>query len=161
MKQSKTVSRFLAFGSMMLLVCACSSEKGLEVSPLSARHFMNSGCKEYAAAAAKAMTRGGAEQFKFAATADGYLVVTHLNAMYNCEGKISTEAFLEEGQTIVVNEIERSTAANCLCEYDISTEFGRLADGKYTVVVKRNGNEVFRHAIVYGKALNEVVDVAR
>jgi len=160
MKQSKIAKHGFILGLMALLMCSCSSEKGLELATLSTRHFQNSGCKEYVAAA-KPMTTGEVEQFKFAATPDGYLVVTHLNAMYNCVGDISTEAFLEEGRTIIINEKEGSVAANCLCPFDISTEFGKLDHGKYTVIVKRNGEEVFRHAIDYNASLSEVVGAAK
>jgi hypothetical protein len=46
-----------------------------------------------------------------------------------------------------------------VCYYDLSTEFGKLEKGKYTVVLMLDGSEYFRFGINYTLTLDGAVKI--
>ena len=97
----------------------------------------------------------------FKAIDNAHISIVHVNALLNCCGEYETEVtWGKTPRTIVINEkdITRSLC-DCVCYYDLNTEFGKLEDGKYTVVIMREGSEYFRFDINYNLKLDGVVTI--
>jgi len=70
---------------------------------------------------------------------DYFLLVNHINAMFNCEpGQISVTIYVSLNE-ISMDENESSSLANCICPYDIDFKLGPLQYGNYILKFKRGG----------------------
>lgn len=97
----------------------------------------------------------------FKAMADNHISIVHVNALLNCCGEFETEVtWGDKPRTIVINEKDINGAlCDCVCNYDLATEFGRLEKGKYTVVMMQDGREYFSFDINYSSKLDGTVVV--
>jgi len=74
---------------------------------------------------------------------NGYLYVTHNNAMVNCAFTKIDVSFSIQDNIIEIIEQEDATDANCLCSTNISYKIGAIDSGEYTIIIK------LRDRIVY------------
>lgn len=128
--------------AMATMVVGCSEdEKTSNATVLSKRVF---GCKAngeemYYSNTSSADTFGK-ESIVCEGSDGGLLYIRHENALYNCEpDRIELEATIE-GRTITLTEEEVNPKGNCICPYDLECTIGSLSNGKYTLVVYRNGD---------------------
>lgn len=88
----------------------------------------NSGCKSY-------YTRNVNELVQLETAGTNHLTVKHIDAMLNCEpGKISFDCQVGEG-IITIREKEESTAANCVCPYDLTYKIALPKYGTYKLII--------------------------
>ena len=85
---------------------------------------------------------GGLEEYiEYKSKADGYVYVTHANALFNCcseEIKVDVQV---KGNDIVVTETETDNSCNCICPFDVSYELGKLEPGQYNVTIRVYGRD--------------------
>ena len=74
---------------------------------------------------------------------NGYIYVTHKNAMVNCGFTKVDVSFTIENDTIVITEREDITNANCHCYTDVSYIIGPIEDGEYTIIIKLRDEIIF------------------
>jgi len=116
-----------------------SNQKEIEL-----KNFSNSGCKSNEDRT-RSDDNAWKEVFNYGCIHEGYLYVTHQNAMFNCcldrlEADVSVE-----GNQIIIGEYESYGAGEgcyCICPYDLSYEIGPLDEGKtYVIYIGHKGNE--------------------
>ena len=97
----------------------------------------------------------------FKAMADNHISIVHVNALLNCCGEFETEvSWGDKPRTIVINEKDiNGPLCDCVCNYDLATEFGRLEKGKYTVVMMQDGRKYLSFDIDYSSKLDGTVVV--
>ncbi len=62
------------------------------------------------------------------------LLITHINAGFNCcPGTISADIKLQ-GNNIVVTEKESASGCRCLCLYDVDMEANNITPGNYNII---------------------------
>ena len=132
----------LMLSTMVLSSCSTTDVQYLGSIDLLNRNFDNSGCKEKEDARIMSTPTEERELINYSATEDGYLIVTHINAMFACgsNGEIKTQATLDQDtRTINIQEVQTGNVfTDCMCAYDLRTEFGKLADGDYKVVINKH-----------------------
>ncbi len=68
---------------------------------------------------------------------DKYLKINHINAEFNCcPGKILVTSKISN-DTIFIDENETEHTCNCICNYDVTYEVGKLDYGKYHIVLTK------------------------
>lgn len=113
-----------------------SKQKGIEL-----KNFSNTGCKS-----GHVWTRSDddarKEVFKYSCIHEGYLYVTHQNALFNCcPEELGADISVEDNQ-IKVGEFESFGECNCICPYDLSYEIGPLTEGEtYIIYIGHKGDE--------------------
>ncbi len=65
---------------------------------------------------------------------EGTLLLTHVNAGFNCCPEIETNVIIEDN-TIIIEEIEILGECDCLCLFDLYYEIINLQPGEYTITV--------------------------
>ena len=155
---------FIILGMLLSLSLffACSSDDVNELFKV--RNFANSGCKP----ATRAGDEGGIydmyETIEVKGLKDGYLSLSHVNALFNCEpGELKMLASID-GNVIKVIETYDAVNANCICPYDLYCEIGPLIDGDYTVIIyqdatfdQADAGEYTRFNISYKKGINGTI----
>ena len=139
--------------ALAMSVTGCSGDddaKRDDEARFGAKNVLKSGCKPVSANSPRYADEspGLSESIAYKDNGNGYLHISHTDAMFNCESNINIKASVT-GAQIVVNEEETNAVANCVCPYDLSFDVGPLEEGRYTVVVKFNGNETTRFALDY------------
>lgn len=176
-KDSEMKKKFLTLSMVMLammLAAGCSGddasneEQDPEVTPTEIqgepKNYSVSGCKS------RSTTRTdspyGEERMEYQnAEKAGYLRVSHINALFNCEpGQILTDVSFQDGLFVVV-EKEEQTVANCICPYDLSYDIGPLSEGReYTVSIRRGqleSSEVVKFNFTYSPTVKGQVIIKR
>ena len=69
------------------------------------------------------------------------LIVNHKNAYFCCEQNEIAGEVRFEGNTIFLSESEKNPIANCICPYDLTFAIEGLQEGKYHVIVVKDGLE--------------------
>ena len=128
MKKVLYLISVIAATTMFVTGCNENEDKN-EKATLQA--FAKTGCKSSSGA-----TRNGGdgilfpEAIRYEATADGCLLVNHVNAMFSCEAQI-TVSVLVEGNEIRILEDFTDSGLNCICPYDLTMKIGPLKNGTY------------------------------
>lgn len=129
------------------------------------RDFSNSGCKDHVSSVNKKATNtralGDSEYMDYQGTSEGYLYVKHVNTIFNCciEDEDIKMEVTTSGNKIIISENEDLTKyqelCECICNHDLSGEIGPLTEGgKYTIVVKRDNQELVSFPITFEKDLS-------
>lgn len=121
---------YLAFAFIIGLgACEGMSDNPTEEeSPIELKNFANTGCKDNTV-----RTRSGeyvwTNIFEYSCIHNGYLYVTHKDALFNCcPGELGATVS-SEGNNIKVTEWSTEDACDCICTFDLSYEIGPLAEG--------------------------------
>ena len=78
---------------------------------------------------------------------NGFIRIEHENMAFCCaQDSIKPIASVKDG-IVVVNEIEFGPSADCICLYDWSYEIGPLPQGKFSVVLLRDGDELLNFKV--------------
>ena len=135
---------FLMSVMLMVMLAGCtndadnpvSNQKGIEL-----KNFSNSGCKsKYVRTRSDDNARK--EVFNYSCIHEGYLYVTHQNAMFNCCPKGLGAKISVEDNLLKVIEYESDGLCDCMCPFDLSYEIGPLVEGKsYIIYVSQGGEE--------------------
>ena len=90
-------------------------------------------------------------------SADGYLYVQHINAIFNCCAEtVNVKATLTQNN-IQLLERETSSNCNCICPYDLSCKIGPLLSQKYTFSFSENDNEQTPFSFYYSPTLLDTI----
>ena len=123
-----------------MLVGCSEYEKVSDAAVLSKRVF---GCKsnsEEMASYASVTDSFGKESIVCEGSDGGFLYIRHVNVLYNCEPDKIDLTVTIKGRTIILTEEEINPKANCTCPYDLECTIADLTDGKYTLMVYRDGD---------------------
>ena len=113
-----------------------SNQKEIEL-----KNFSNSGCKSNEDRT-RSDDNAWKEVFNYGCIHEGYLYVTHQNAMFNCCAEVFGADVSFEDNQIKVGEYESGMDCDCICPYDLSYEIGPLVEGKtYVIYIGHKGNE--------------------
>lgn len=139
--------------ALALSAAGCGNDdeaKRDDMAKFGTKNILKSGCKPVPTnkLGRTAGASGSSEAIAYKDKGNGYLNISHTDAMFNCESSIDVKAYVS-GTQIVVNEEETNAIANCICPYDLSFDIGPLAEGRYTVVMKFNGSETARFVVDY------------
>ena len=125
----------------LLSLTACSSDDESEVKYF----FAHTGCKSIGTsvsgnsrAEVSAIETTGSFEFQ---VENNVLIVNHKNAYFCCEQNEIAGEVRFEGNTIFLSESEKNPIANCICPYDLTFAIEGLQDGKYHVIVVKDGLE--------------------
>ena len=125
----------------LLSLTACSSDDESEVKYL----FAHTGCKSAGTsvsgnsrAEVSAIETTGSFEFQ---VENNVLIVNHKNAYFCCEQDEIAGEVRFEGNTIFLSESEKNPIANCICPYDLTFAIEGLQEGKYHVIVVKDGLE--------------------
>ena len=125
----------------LLSLTACSSDDESEVKYF----FAHTGCKSAGTsvsgnsrAEVSAIETTGSFEFQ---VENNVLIVNHKNAYFCCEQNEIAGEVRFEGNTIFLSESEKNPIANCICPYDLTFAIEGLQDGKYHVIVVKDGLE--------------------
>lgn len=138
-----------------MTACGSDGEGASDGGRVRVRNVYTTGCKtvglqEASNWAAAAYAVDGAEEYlEYKSKADGYVYVTHVNAMFNCCAEDIKVGVSVNGDDIVVTEDETGSACNCVCPFDVSYEVGRLEPGRYNVTVRVAGLDRVSFRLTY------------
>jgi len=154
----------------MMLAVGCSNDDAgsEEQSPIEQqgepKNYSVSGCKSRSAT--RTDSPFGEESVEYQNSEKvGYLRISHINALFNCEpGQILTDVSFQDGLFVVVEKEEQSMA-NCICPYDLAYDIGPLSDGKeYTVSIRRErteGSEVVKFNFTYSPNVRGQISIRK
>jgi hypothetical protein len=139
MKKIKSVLPIVL--AMIVIACAIVAFGGCKKSgdiQVTAVGVMSSyeGCKQSVAeplsGAADTIAPGADDCIQFEYDGNGTLILTHINAGFNCcPGQISADIQIN-GNLITVTEMESEAGCHCLCLFDVHYRFSNLSPGAYT-----------------------------
>jgi hypothetical protein len=113
-----------------------SNQKEIEL-----KNFSNSGCKANEERT-RSYDNAWKNVFNYSCIHEGYLYVTHQDAMFNCCAEVFGADVSFEDNQIKVGEYESGMDCDCICPYDLSYEIGPLVEGKtYVIYIGHKGNE--------------------
>ena len=92
------------------------------------------GCKTWQAEADTTVTPSNLDCIKWHHDGEGLLLITHVNAGFNCCPTIDVDAYVE-GDTIFIKEHEIEGLCDCICLFDLYYDFHGLETGVYRVSV--------------------------
>ena len=134
------MKQFLIYLLSVLFVATivCCDESGNPAQSVELKNFANTGCKGFT----RSDTEGSKEIVEYRVIHDGYLYISHQNAIFNCcPGELGAD-ISTEGNTITVTEYETENGCKCICSYDLSYEVGPLAEGEtYRIIIGKKGEE--------------------
>lgn len=136
---------FVLAGCVGVTACSSDDDGAKDGGRIGVKNVYTTGCKtggmqEASNGTDAAYALDGAEEYiEYKSKADGYVYVTHVNAMFNCCSEEIKVGVTISGNNIVVTEDETSSACNCVCPFDVSYEIGKLVPGQYNVTVKVAG----------------------
>jgi len=140
---------------LLLIVALTSCKKEFPNDPLSIKDLSVSDCK----------TKGGSskgidpEYITLKTVDDYYLLVNHINAMFNCEpGQITVTIEISSNE-ISMDEDESSSLADCICPYDIDFKLGPLQYGTYILKFKRGGLTFKEYTLDFKKSTDIKIDL--
>ncbi|MFH0735246.1 MAG: hypothetical protein V1773_12415 [bacterium] len=62
------------------------------------------------------------------------LLITHINAGFNCCPKTISADIKKAGRDIVITEKEEESACSCLCLFDVDFEVNNITPGNYSII---------------------------
>lgn len=74
---------------------------------------------------------------------DGILTVTWMNFVANCCSEGFKTWFERDGDKLIFNAEENEALCNCICNFDVTSTFGQIEPGHYTITFCNYGHEVF------------------
>lgn len=74
---------------------------------------------------------------------DGILTVTWKNLVANCCPDRFTTWFDRDGDNLVFNAEADDGMCDCLCEFNVTSTFGKIEPGHYTITFRQYGVDVF------------------
>ena len=128
----------------MLSLAGCTTDADnsvIEEREIELKNFSNSGCKSrYVRTRSYYDTRK--EVFNYSCIHEGYLYVTHQDAMFNCCPEALGASISVEDNQIKVGEYESDGYCDCICPFDLSYEIGPLVEGNtYVIYIGYKNNE--------------------
>ena len=128
----------------LMALAGCTNDADNPVShpnDIGLKNFSNTGCKGNGVRT-RSDENGKKEVFSYSCIHEGYLYVTHQNAIFNCcPGELKAE-ISSESNVITVSEWETEALCKCICPYDLSYEIGPLTEGEtYTIYIGHKGTE--------------------
>ena len=128
----------------MLAMVGCTNDGDNPVGnqkDIELKNFSNSGCKSNLVRT-RSDYNTRKEVFKYSYIHEGYLYVTHQDAMFNCCPEALGANISVEDNQIKVGEFESGGYCNCICPYDLSYEIGPLVEGTtYIIYIGYKGIE--------------------
>jgi len=90
---------------------------------------------------------------------DYYIQYDHINSWFNCEPGQITISFKMSSDSISLDENESSSAANCICPYDINCRIGPLQYGTYSIKCQKSGVTFEELTFDFKKSMNVQIDL--
>jgi len=139
----------------LLFLSFTSCNKEFPKDPLSIKDLSVSDCKT------KGVSFGGIdpEYITLKTVDDYYLLVNHINAMFNCQPGQITVAVSFSSNEITMDENESSSLADCICPYDIDFKIGPLQYGTYILKFKRAGFLFKEYTLHFKKSTDIKIDL--
>jgi hypothetical protein len=141
---------------LLLIISITSCNKEFPNDPLSIKDLSVSDCK----------TKGGTskgidpEYITIRTVDDYYLLVNHINAMFNCQPGQITVTISVSSNEITMTENESSSLADCICTYDIDFKLGPLQYGTYILKFRRGGWFTFKeYTLDFKKSTDIKIDL--
>ena len=150
MKTNFCYAFILALAAVLL-----SCKKEFPADPPGVKDLTVSGCKT------KGETFKGdePEYITFKTVNDFYLLVNHINSMFNCEpGEIIVSLEIT-GNTITIDENESTSLVNCICPFDVEFKLGPLEYGDYTLIFQKGGWTFKKYSLDFKKSTDDRVDI--
>ncbi|MDY3943888.1 MAG: hypothetical protein SOY99_06650 [Alloprevotella sp.] len=95
------------------------------------------------------------EYFKYEATKDGGLTLTHVNAIFSCNLDSVTTSVTSNANNISIKENVYDPAnTNCVCPYDITTKLTGFTKGTYTITITTQFGQVHQITFDYSASLS-------
>jgi hypothetical protein len=141
---------------LLLIVGMNSCKKEFPNDPLSVMDLSVNGCK----------TKGGLsdgiapEYLTIKTVDDYYILVNHINAMFNCEPGQITVTIDASSNEISMDENESSSLVDCICPYDIIFKLGPLPYGTYILKFKRGGLTFKEYTLNFKKSTDIKIDLS-
>ena len=141
--------------SLLLIAGTTSCKKEFPNDPLSIKDLSVSDCK----------TKGGStkgtnpEYITLKTVDDYYLLINHINAMFNCEPGQITVTIAVSSNEISMDENESSSLADCICPYDIDFKLGPLQYETYILKFKRGGFTFKKYTLDFKKSTDIKIDL--
>ncbi len=136
------MKKIILFNLITLLLFAtigCEKEENKTVKregKLEIKNFSRTDCKQNADYIGSVAQESKKEYLELKSVGK-YLKVKHINAQFNC---CPEEIFITSkisNDTIYIDEDEKSHACNCICDYDLDYEIGKVDYGNYYVVLTK------------------------
>jgi hypothetical protein len=149
--KTQVISTFL----MIFFLAATSCKKEFPDNPLTIDNLTVSDCKSVG------LNKGSTSPMYITLKTvnDYYIQYDHINSWFNCEPGQITVSFEMSSDSITLDENESSSAANCICPFDVSCRIGPLQYGTYTIKCKKGGIAFKELTIDFKKSMNIQVDL--
>ncbi len=128
-----TIHSILAASILTILVYSCEKDNTKQ-STLTGKLISNSDCKSSKSANLKTDTPDSLTciDYTFDASSNK-LSITHINAGFNCCHDSLYCKISISGDTIIIQELEKTSLCNCDCLYDLNIEINGVEAKKYQV----------------------------
>ena len=140
---------------MALAVTITSCSKEFPNDPFQSRDLLISDCK----------TKGGiskgydAEYITLITHEDYFILINHVNSLFNCDPGQITLTVDKEDNTITLDENELMKGMHCLCPYDLTCTVGPLHYGQYNMIFKKAGVTLKEYSLDFNKSTNIRIDM--
>ncbi len=122
--------------SLLIVVYGCDRDTSVEPEPRlkpAGALVSRTDCKESKYLAAPGATAAGQDCLEYEFVGGDTLLLTHVNAAFNCcPGEIAADIRIQN-DTITIVERESAPACHCLCLYDLEYRIEDLPAGTYTI----------------------------
>lgn len=155
----KKISSICTLLACIAAFAACGNDDGDAGSAgwVNVKNVYTTGCKTTETANASQKTRsffedmGYKEYVEYTSKDNGYVHVTHHNALFNCCSDVIDVDVSQGLGSIIVTETENNYAiCNCICPFDVSFELGPMEMGhEYNVVIKSGGTDGVSFSFTY------------
>ena len=139
--------------SILIIPLLCCCEKENNLTQLYVDQITYGDCKQ-------GTTKSeNAEYIEYRTVNNSYLQIKHINVWFNCEpGQLLVDVDLDI-DTIVVDENEESSLANCVCPYDLCYLIGPMAHAQYIIVIQRSGYLYTQFSVDFNSSTAGVFEV--
>lgn len=149
-------TKIIFFLSLILSAAITSCKKEFPDDPLGLRDLSISSCKS------KGEEAKGIDDPEFISIKtidDYYILFKHVNSMFNCEPGQITISLEIEADTILIDEKEETSLANCVCQYDLEFRLGPLQYGEYLIRFQKGGSLLKEYTLNFRKSTDVVVEI--
>ncbi len=156
MKPRLLITKILVlFFSVTVVGCADKEDKPNEQSVFA-------GVKDLSHTNCKTVTRSSVrKEYLELSEEDKYLVIKHINAVFNCCPKELLVTSKISNDTIFINETEKESLCDCICPYDLNYKIGALNYSKYHVILgqKPSNTILIEFDVNFKLGMSETINV--
>jgi hypothetical protein len=149
------MKKSLILAILILAAGVTCCKKGFPDDPLALSNLTVSDCKSKG----DDTKASDPEYITLKTVKDYYLQFNHFNSLMNCEPGQITVSVEIVADTIFIDENEETSAADCICPYDLEFRLGPLHYKDYPVRFQKGGLTYKEYSLSFNKSTDVRIDI--